>query len=169
VEIRPNKRYTQAEITELRNDPRFADFAMKGYVLRLDEDMMFSFVHWTQATSGRNPGELRRMRKYHNPRAMEQLTEGLEPIVKRTPQQRVDSLMLRFIEECKRAGTVPGLQDPFITTIVGEAWKSGITEITAETVRRVAQSFLEKADRKFQEEESRRVTRTTGSSRAVGA
>lgn len=85
--------------------------------------------------------------------------EALPPIVKRTPQERVDSLMLRWIEDCKQAGTVPGLDDLYIQQIVGEAWKAGRTEVTADVVRQVAASFLAKAEAEHEAKLSKQITR----------
>lgn len=82
----------------------------------------------------------------------------LEPIRKRTPQERVDSLMLRWIDDCKRAGTVPGLGDMAINQIVSEAWKSGRTEITAEVVREVAAHFLQQAENEHEAKLAKQIT-----------
>lgn len=150
------KKYTKEQLDAFRLDPQLESMKMQGYVLRLDDDGMFSFVPW-QAASRSGQG-----RTYQSTAAMTALKDGLTPIVKRTPQERVDSLMLRFIDDCKRAGTVPGLDDAMVSTIVGAAWMGGRTEVTGEMVRRIAQHFLEKSEKDFEAAESKRVTRTTG-------
>ena len=150
--ILPNRRYSFEEMETLRADPEVARKALEGYVLRQNLDGTLSFVHWSKATGGGGAfgGKSEPTRGFAS---TWDTNEGPGPwgdlpaIRKRTPQQRVDSLMLKFIEDCKRTGTVPGLDDERISAIVGQAWKTGRSEITAEVVKKVAQHFLTEAER----------------------
>ena len=72
--------------------------------------------------------------------------EPLDPIVKRTPQERVESLMQRFIEDCLIAGTVPGLDDARISAIVGASWEAGRSQVTGEVIRSIAANLLQEAE-----------------------
>ena len=160
--IVPGRKYSYAELQQLRNDPEIAQRALQGYVLRQDLDGTVRWVHHSKATGGGGnfgaPVEV----TTRNYEAVWDKNEGpgpwdLPPIVKRTPQQRVDSLMLRFIGDCQKAGTVPGVSDARISEILGEAWKTGRNEITADIVRRVAQHFLGEAEAKHKETLSHKV------------
>jgi hypothetical protein len=43
---------------------------------------------------------------------------------------------------------VPGINDPMMSMILGEAWMNGMRQITAEDVRRVVTYFLDDAEKK---------------------
>ncbi len=157
-----NRRYSKAEIARLRElNP---GFTMPGHVMRYDADGMVSFVPWRQAGGGHgwagDPGAPAR----GFVATWDEDPWPKDPIRKRTPQQRVDSLMLKFIDDCKRTGTVPGLSDERIRAIVGEDWKDGQARgITAEDVRAVATHFLSEAANRHEASEYKKVTRTAPS------
>jgi hypothetical protein len=67
--------------------------------------------------------------------------------------------MLKWIDDMKRAGTLPGVADAQVQEIVGEAWKSGRSEVTAEMVRTVASHFLTKAEEQHEEKLGHQSTR----------
>lgn len=159
--IVPGKKYTSGQLARLVDQETADNLQFQGYVLRHDVlDGTWSVVHWTNAGSDRDFGSIRKPRTAFDPNAFPKP----ELIRKRTPQERVDSLMLKFISDCRASGTVPGLDDARISAIVGSAWLNGRTEITAEVVRRVAQHFLQDAENKFNAAEDKRVVRTTGGS-----
>ena len=152
--LRPGVKYTRQELVALMDGKTAEDLAFQGYVLRHDYDTgLFSIIPWSQA-GGQMFTEERRPQIYTGGEF-----EPLDPIKKRTAQQRVDSLMLRWIEDCKKYGTIPGLDDPMIRTIVGEAWKAGRTEITADIVREVATYFLQDAENKKNAADFKKVTK----------
>lgn len=153
--LQVNHPYTWAELEAFTDDPALEGLKLKGYVLRADMDGMFTFVKWTEASYGGYNSDLPG-RTYTIDK---QAAFGEpEPIVKRTAAQRVDSLMLKFIDDCKQAGTVPGITDAKISEILGEAWKSGNTQITADVVRRVAAHFLAEAEARAKEAARHHVT-----------
>lgn len=140
--IQVGRKYTSDELAHLRATT--SESELKGLVLSYNIDGTAQFVPWHQATGGgirENGRETRPLREYAvtNPDFGE-----IEPIRKRTPLQRVDSLMLKVLGDMK-AGRV--LTEAQIKEIVGEAWKDGRTEITGEVVRQVAQRFLERAEK----------------------
>ena len=69
------------------------------------------------------------------------LGQDLPPIVKRTPEQRLDSLVARL-----KAGG-PETHEAILKEIAGEYWKRGMP-VTAEALRTVAAHFLNRAERK---------------------
>lgn len=156
MKLRPGVRYTRHQLVELIDQAEAHELQMAGYVLQHDVlSKTYTIVPWTQAGGAEEFGKLRKPRVYQDAPDF----GPIDPIRKRTPAERVDSLMLRFIEDCKAAGTVPGLDDARISSILGEAWKSGRNEITAEDVRAVAASFLAKAEKQHEEKLSKQVTR----------
>lgn len=132
-------------------DGRLRKVAAKGYVAQANADGTCQFVHFTQTTDPAKP------RVYTtNDDVVATLREGLPPIRRRTPQQRAASLMLRFIDEAKRQGKVPGLSEEQARQIIGEYWKEGVTEMTAEAVQRVAAEFLATAEKEAKATENQR-------------
>lgn len=167
--IQPGKKYTRAQLVRALGPQDAQQLRMRGYVLRHDVlDGTYSVVPWTEASDSRT-----------------QPVQGAgtfappPPIRKRTPAQRVDSLMLKWLDEMKRAGGLPPLREPDrsdpeawdkyladkramddkIREIVGAAWVDGRTEITAEVVEKVARHFLEAAEKQHDEKLDHQVTR----------
>jgi hypothetical protein len=106
--VQVGRRYTTDELAHLRATT--SENELKGLVLRYNIDGTAQFVPWHQATGGgiqEGGRDTRPLREYtvNNPDFGE-----IEPIRKRTPAQRVDSLMLAWLEEMKKAGGFPTLQ-----------------------------------------------------------
>lgn len=138
VEI--GKKYSGGELKRLLTPEVAKGLQARGMVLEFDVmSQTYQLTHFTKAKTSEISGK---------PVMGQGAFEPLDPIRKRTPQERVDSLMLRLIEDCKAAGTVPGLDDMRISHILGEAWKTGRSEVTAEVIRQVAQDFLADAEAK---------------------
>jgi hypothetical protein len=151
----PGKKYTRQQIVAGVDQGEAERLKEVGYVLRHDVmDDTYSVVHWTHAG-----GQGFAPRQAFDPSAF----SPPEPIKRRTPQERLDSLMLRFIEDCKETGSVPGLDDDRISFLVGEAWRSGRSEMTGEIVRQVARHFLEDAEKKKEASDYKRVVRQAAS------
>lgn len=156
MKLRPGVRYTRQQLVKLVDQAEAHELQMQGYVLQHDVlSKTYTIVPWYEAGGGEQFGKLRDPRVFQG----EPDFGPIDPIKKRTPMQRVDSLMLRLIEDCKAAGTVPGLDDARISLILGEAWKSGRNEVTAEVIRKVAADFLAKAEKEHEEKLSTQVTR----------
>lgn len=155
----PGRRYTAGELRAFLDQEGATALQAQGYVLRHNvSDDTYQLVHWTNAAGGEEFGTFRKdQRVAYDPHAFNEA--DLPPIVKRTPQQRVDSLMLRFIEDCQRTGTIPGVGDERIREIVGEWWKAGKTEMTTEVVRAVAARLLQQAEAKREADNFKRTVR----------
>jgi hypothetical protein len=139
-------------MAELIDQSTADELKLQGYVLRMEPlDGSWSVVPWYDASLGDTFGTLR------EPVTGQGTFEPLEPIKKRTPMERVDSLMLRFIDDCKKAGTVPLMSDDRISLIIGEAWRARRSEITWDVVRKVAADFLQKAENKRRADDFKKV------------
>jgi hypothetical protein len=155
VKVLPGKRYTRQQLAEAIDQSTADELKLQGYVLQYDAlSQTYGVVPWYEAASGAEFGTFR-----PDNRGGTGTFAPIDPIKKRTPMQRVDSLMLRFIDDCKKTGTVPGLDDARISHILGESWKAGRNEVTAEVIRRVAASFLAKAEREHEAKLAKQITR----------
>jgi len=135
---RVNHPYTQAQIDDIVRSSSASEIMLRGYVLRVQDGFTY-IVPAKDATA-----------QQARPRTASVGLDAfgeLPAINKRKPADRVDSLMLKWLEDMKAAGTVPGLSDAKVSEIVGEAWKSGRLEVTTEMVKTVASHFLAKAER----------------------
>lgn len=75
------------------------------------------------------------------------LREGLPAPQKRTPEERMESIVQRVIGTAQRTGTMPGFSDKDIKRITGIAHETGHTEVTVEMVRRLVANALREAER----------------------
>lgn len=145
--IVPGRKYTFAQIREMQKDPELAALKLEGYVLRQDMDGTVQFVHHTQASAGFRGSEHSLKQYKAPPGTVEAMKAENPPIVRRTPQERVDSMMLKLITTAKKNGYVPTGEDAEVKEIVAQAWRDGRSNITAETVRQVAAIALAKAEK----------------------
>lgn len=152
--LQVNHPYTWAELEKLTQDPTLENLKLKGYVLRGDADGTFTFIKWDEASFGGQGAPL--AGRVYTPVGF----EDLDPIVKRTPQERVDSLLLKIMADCKQYQTVPGLTDDKIGEILGEKFETGKDDMTIERQRRVAAWFLAKAEADAKERARHQVTST---------
>jgi len=169
IGITPGRKYRIEDFRSLLTRAKADSLKVQGYVLRMDMDGYVEIVHFSQADDfqGAMHGAWRMMKQaVKGPRGDRRMLTApgfdgakdpggppvqagtIAPTRKRTPQQRLDSLMQRWVDDCLRTGTVPGLDDPMISVILDSAFASGKTGITAENVRTVARFFLEDAERK---------------------
>jgi hypothetical protein len=143
VSVRPGVWYTKQDIAAFRDSPELADLTFKGYVLQQDPmSGRMRFVHWSK--SGMDQGT--RGNTYGTEKVgVFDKREHLPPIQKRTPQQRMESLMSKVGDDLR-------------FYLSGEAGR----EVSGEETRKVAAQHLQAADEKFEREESKKVVRTTG-------
>lgn len=139
--------YTKAEIDEMLKSPELVAVQLKGYYLETDGDR-FRFIH-DRDSFGNRP----------NVPITVPVPDDLEPIKKRTGQQRTASLVETIIEDCKRAGSIPGFSDAKMTELLGYKWVNGINVMTEEVARTIAAKFLAMAEAKRNEHESHFVVR----------
>ena len=175
AKIEIGRRYTGAQIRQLIGQAEAKELELQGMVLQFDTiSQTYAVVPWHQASQPfRQDGNRAQRRAVQRTVGKEAFGE-LDPIVKRTATQRVDSLMAKWLIEMKKAGGLPGLvgdvpegasvqereaieqraaherkvMDEKIKEIVGAAWVEGRTEITADVVRMVASHFLNEAEAK---------------------
>lgn len=67
--------------------------------------------------------------------------EDLDPIVKRTPGQRVDAMVARL------KAAPPETVEPILAEIAGEYWKAGMP-VNVDDLRKVATHFLNRSERR---------------------
>lgn len=120
----------------MKSDPELADLKMQGYVLRADIDGTMSFVHWSQSGFKKNGGGVRRPRTQSR-----EVDWGLEPRKRRTPQERMESLMGRVGPDLR----------VYLKTDVGEE------------ARELAQDTITQVDKENEAAEAKKVVRTAPS------
>lgn len=160
---RPGVRYTAQQMEQMRQ--AYPDFRMPGFVLRIDADGMSSFVPWHQAAGGgaldpNRPEEDLPMRALRA--TWDEDPFPVDPIRKRTPQQRTESMMDNLVADWKRTGTIPGLSDEKVKELVGRSWKQG-RPLTAAQVRAAAAALLQEAENRYEAAERKKVVRTAPS------
>ena len=159
----PGRKYTAAQFDAMRR--AHPDLVMPGYVLRIDADGSFSFVPWHKAAGGgaidpRRPEDNLPLRTYGL--GWDEDPFPLEPIKKRTPQQRTDSMMQRLLEGQRTLGQEMGLSEERVRELTARSWKRG-QPVTAEHVRAAAATLLRVAEAKHEVSERKRIVRTSPS------
>jgi hypothetical protein len=158
MKIRPGVEYTREEVAAFRDDPDLADVLLRGYVFTLTIGGNFMMIPWNQAAgggyTGGGPGPVRDTTDggkstYGAPAVGVFDKNDLPSIVRRTPQQRMESLMSKVGDDLR-------------LYLSGQAGH----EISGEATRSVTQQTLQLADDKFEEAESGRFARTTGNPHA---
>lgn len=161
MKIRLGRKYTYAELAILREDPEMAGWAVRGYVWRQDLDGTLTLVHNSKAAAG-GPDFAggHKMRRPLNPTHetvyvpdTPQFDKAdLPPIVKRTPQERVDSLM-------SKVGDDLAALDPKKVALWVPGWHKGMDTSTGEGRKAVGAAFLEQAQAQDDVAESHKFAR----------
>lgn len=143
--IDTDKVYSADEIVQMYNDGRLRDVALRGFVSRANADGTCQFIHWTKAN--RLTGDKDHKPGVYTPNfdMVAELEKGLPPIQKRTPQQRVASLILKILSAAGENEGKLGLTDAQLKEILGESWKAGMP-LTMQDARRIAAHFLSAAE-----------------------
>src|SRR3990167_8407034 len=107
---RPGVKYTSEQMAAMRL--AYPDFQMPGYVMRLDADGTTSFVPWHKAAYGgaydpNRQGENLPLRTYAV--GWDEDPFPVDPIKKRTAQERTNSMMERLMQGWKETGAIPRL------------------------------------------------------------
>ncbi len=153
TEIRPGVEYTREEVAAFRDSPELANALLRGFVFTLTIGGNFMLIPWNQAAGGGygGPGKQGFIdtqsggSSYGRPETHTFDKHDLPPVTKRTPQERVESLLSKVGDDLR-------------FYLSGQAGR----EVSGEETRRVAAGALQEADDAFEETESKRVTRTTG-------
>ncbi len=143
--IRANHPYTLRELEQMRSSPELAGLRMKGHYLRHHLDGTVAFV--PDANVNRPRGHY-----------VCEVDWGLEPIRKRTPLERKESLVKRWWEECRAAGRVPGLSDAKVSELIGDDWRTGSSKMTIEVVERLAAAMLQDAENRKKAKDFKTLT-----------
>lgn len=150
-----NRTYTADEVARMYHSGELQEVAMKGYVSRANADGTCEFVHWTKANRMTGDADHRPGVYVAKDDIVGEMERTLPPVLKRTPQQRVVSLLLKMLQAPD--GKL-GLSDEQVKAIVGESWRSG-KPLATEEVRRIAAHFLGEAERNAQAQEREQSTR----------
>lgn len=141
----------------------YPGFQMPGYVMRIDADQMTSFVPWHEAAGGgaidpNRPEEDLPMRPIVS--TWDEDPFPVDPIRKRTPQERTDSMMENLLAGQRELGQEMGLSEDKVIELTARSWKRG-QPVTAEHVRAVAASLLRDAENRFEASERKKIVRTS--------
>jgi hypothetical protein len=164
--MQPGYRYTKDQVRRMMTEELAQNLQHRGYVLRVDDQGYYSLVHHTAAFGGsfksNDIGDADKARLIEaGPMGGHAQFDAPAPIVKRTPQERLDSLVKKLWPTASATGHLPGLKDEDILPIVLNVQGKELTQerITGETVRAVAASFLDSAEKKHEEKLSKQITR----------
>jgi hypothetical protein len=152
----PGQKYTATQMHAMRRE--YPGWEAKGYVWRLEKGLA-SLVPWHQASGGGARDSQGRITK--GPRVYQlEFDENpfpVKPIKKRTPQERIESLISRFGEDMQ-AGRV--LKPEQLEDIAADSWKRG-EPVNGEALRTVAAYCLGEAEKKFEATERKKIVRTS--------
>jgi hypothetical protein len=157
--------YHKDEIVAMYKSGKLRDVTLQGYVSQANADGMCGFIPWykSERVLARLAGVPEGKAVYEISGDivgdMRQSVEEEHPIVRRTPQQRVAAMMGHFLAEAQKHGTIPGLSDEKIREITGEYWKTGVTTVTQDMVRKVAAHYLGLGEKQNREADRKRSTR----------
>jgi hypothetical protein len=154
MKVVPGKRYTRQQLAEAIDQSTADELKLQGYVLQYDAlSQTYGVVPWYEAGGAESFGPYSSKVTQTGLRAPRGGSASFgpppDPIKKRTPMERVDSLMLKLVDDCKRTGTIPLVDDARIKLLVGESWRAG-KQLTGEDIRRVASNLLARAEKEKQ-------------------
>lgn len=150
--------FTADEVFAMYTNGKLRSITLQGYAARADYDGTVRFVHHSKLnpTRGRGlkpveSGEVTSTqmqgREFSPPPGWaEEMAASLTPIRRRTPQERVESMMARIRESMRVHKTVPGLSESQLQAILGPDWHTGVSEVTEDVVRRIAAHYMAQAE-----------------------
>ncbi len=130
-----------------------------GYVARAD-----GLYRWDHSVTkpGSPTGAALQLRQDISGREMGEAFD-VKPILRRTPQERVDSMANRIYMQYQKYGMTEGC----FTAVQEEAWKVG-NPISFEQARILARKYLDQAEVDWNEAQGKRITRQSPYSLAPG-
>lgn len=152
---RVGKKYTLAQIQQMHRE--HPDLRMPGHVLRKDDDGLWSIVPDAQAAMPWSGKGKALDTAYRSKESIKELFP-VDPIRKRTPQERIASMAERLAEDMK-AGR---LTQEHLKDIEVRSWARG-EPVSGEAIQAVAAAALQMAENKFEASESKKITRTAPS------
>lgn len=153
-----DRAYTGDEVLEMHRKGRLRDITLEGYCTRADADGTIKFVPYYESTWFRLDADKPVQSGTNLAERMLADVEANHPIHRRTPQERVASMMLRLMAEYKRSGTLPGVPADLIERVTGSAWREG-EPLTAEDIRAVAAHYMGVGEKENRESDRKRVAR----------
>jgi hypothetical protein len=148
------KSYTAEDILSFFETGRLRSITDRGYCTQGTEEGLLQFVPWQESLAFRTP------KTYVSEDFTEVMRQDVErehPILRRTPQERKMAMAMRIASEVERTGSVPGLTDPEVNAIVGEAWRMG-DPVSGETIVALAKELMEQAEKQNREHNAHKVT-----------
>ena len=139
------KKYTLAQVQAMARE--YPNLVIPGHVLRRDDSGMYSIVPENQAATSHGTDNALRT-AYRSKEPISELFPQ-DPIKKRTPQERLDSMTARMAPDTVGRGGFPGLSDEKVSELVGYFWKRG-RPVTAADVRAAAATLLQQAEAQSQ-------------------
>lgn len=165
-----NRKYRIEEILEMHAKGMLRPIGVAGYIVRADADGMVGFVPASESTLFRMPGrntdtgewEDGTLKEYDTTADFERMREDVNrehPMVRRRAQEKRESLVQRLLLTAQQYGTIPGLTDEQISTMIGEKWTTGVSVVTAEMLSRVSAYLLGQGEVQNKEHDRHRTTR----------
>lgn len=153
-----HKAFSSEEIFELHESGRLRGITLEGYATRVEDGKIW-FVPFYESTLFRmEHGKQRQYVSHDFQEWMRQDVEQQHPMTRRTPQERVASMVLRLMATVKNTGGLPGFTDEQIKEIVGTGWAAGMP-ITEDVVRAIVAKFLNVGEQQNREADSHRSVR----------
>lgn len=152
--------FTAEDILDMFSKGRLRSITDRGYCTQGTEDGTLQFVPYWESLAFRTKHNTEKTYISHDfVDAMREEVEREHPILRRTPQERKMAMAMRIAGEYHRTGTIPGMTDPEVQELVGEAWGSG-EPMTGEAIVELAKKLIEQAEVDNREADSHRITRS---------
>lgn len=154
-----SKSFTPEDIVDLFNRGKLRSITDRGYCTQGTEDGTLRFVPYWESLAFRTENHTEK--DYVSDTFVEQMRQDVErehPILRRTPQERKMAMAMRIAGEYKRSGHIPGMTDPEVQELVGNAWSAG-EPMTGEAIVELAKKLIEQGEKDNREADAHRVTR----------
>ena len=151
---KPGRRYTARQIEAMRL--AHPGFVMPGHVMRIDADGYTSFVPDEQAAWAWSGKGRALETAYRSKETVKELFPIQNPRVKRTPQQRVDSMQQHMMQDAQQG--FPGLSEEWVQAQVRRSWKAG-QPVSADDIRSAAAALLAEAEAVYEGTQRKKVVR----------
>ena len=151
---KPGRRYTAQQIEAMRQ--AHPGFVMPGHVMRIDADGYTTFVPDKQAVAPWSGKGEALNTAYRSKETVQELFPIQKHRVKRTPQQRVDSMQQHMMQDAQQG--LPGLSEEWVQAQVRRSWKAG-QPVSADDIRAAAAALLAQAEAEYEGAQRKKVVR----------
>jgi hypothetical protein len=172
VMMQPGFRYTKAQVKSMMTDEHAKALQYQGYFLQFDGTYYTLVKHTEAFASGRVGGTVLDRKKQGALEGELFAPDGSRFIgqasfeepgtpAKRTPTERLESLVQKLWPEVKDMGHLPGVKDEDILPIVANMQQRSlhVERMTGETLRQIAAAFLTQSEKEHEEKLSHQITR----------